>query len=253
MGKYLFIFRLSLLQALKRKNALFGLSLFLLTCLIIFAHIWKLAAAQLNASHLDPNQLLWYIALNEWVLISIPDIQVDMERDLKSGKLTYLLPRPISYLGATFAEALGPLIANLLTLGLVAFAFAWLRTGFFPPYIPLFILFALFSSLLCLLFQMVIGLSAFWLREVTPIQWIWEKFLFAFGGLILPLSVYPLWLQKIALFTPFPAILGQRSAQVLDFTPFNLLSSLTLWTFLSLLLLTLLYKRGLKILNHEGG
>ena len=93
-----------------------GLSIFLMTCLVIFAHLWKMAAAKTGIVPFTPRELLWYIAFNEWVLVSIPDTQEDMEEDLRTGRLAYLLPRPISYLGAIFAEAIGTLTVNLFFL-----------------------------------------------------------------------------------------------------------------------------------------
>src|SRR5262249_17546215 len=147
------------------------------------------------------DQLLWYIVSNEWILIALPDLFLDMEHDLRSGKLAYLLPRPISYLGAKFAEGFGTLLLNLVVLGAVAFAFAWVWTGSFP-FTPLsflsMILLGILASLVALLFQIAIGLSAFWLQEVGPFYWIWEKMLFVLGGLMIPLTAYPSYIQKIA-------------------------------------------------------
>ncbi|OHE78182.1 MAG: hypothetical protein A3F67_03080 [Verrucomicrobia bacterium RIFCSPHIGHO2_12_FULL_41_10] len=259
MSKYFFIFNLAVIQSIKNYKALIGLSLFLLTCLLVFAHLWKIAATKMGAAHLHPDQLLWYIALNEWVLISIPDSQIDMEQDLRSGKLAYLLPRPISYLKSVFFEGLGMLIVNLLVLGAVAFLFTWWRIGTFPfDASSLIILLALgiLAGSVGVIFQMLVGISAFWLQEVSPFSWIWEKFLFALGGLILPLAAYPIWIQKIAYFTPFPAILGQRSALAIDFSfsaVLHVTLSLFFWGLFALGCLSFLYRKGLKILNVEGG
>jgi ABC-2 type transport system permease protein len=103
---------------------------------------------------------------------------------------------------------------------------------------------------------MLVGLSAFWLQDVSPFGWIWEKLLFALGGLILPLAAYPLWLQNIAHLTPFPAILGQRSALAIHCSFAEVLHvflSLSFWILLAVGALTFLYRRGLKILELEGG
>ncbi len=257
--KYIAVFKLSFLHALKNYKALIGLSIFLITCLIIFAHLWKIAAAKTGAVNFKPEQLLWYIALNEWVLIAIPDIQEDMEHDLTSGRLAYLLPRPISYLGATFAEACGTLSVNLLVLGCVTFLFTWWQTGalpFQPVALLVTIMVGFASGVIAVMFRMLIGLSAFWLREVSPAFWIWEKLLFMLGGLMLPLTVYPQWIQTLAHFTPFPSILGQRSALVLDFslnTSMTLIALLMGWGIFGLTCLLLVYRKGLRILNIEGG
>lgn len=257
--KYFALTQLSITHGLKNVKSLMGLSLFLITCLVIFSHLWKVTVAQTGAMQFQPDQLLWYIALNEWIIIAFPDIQFDMEHDLRSGRLAYLLPRPISYLGAKLAEGIGTLLLNLIVLGIVAFGFTWLWVGHFPfssTTLFISILLGLLAGLTALIFQIVIGLSAFWLQEVAPFNWIWEKLLFMFGGLILPLSLYPLWMQKIAWWTPFPAILGARSALALDVNTHQVVwiaCSLIGWSCLGLFGAILIYRKGLRILNISGG
>jgi ABC-2 type transport system permease protein len=197
--KYLAIFTLSFLHAFKNYKVMIGLGIFLMTCLIIFANLWHIAAAKVGAVDLNPQQLLWYIAFNEWVLISIPDTQEEMEEDLRSGRLAYLLPRPVSYLGATFAEAVGTLFANLLFLGAVTFVFTFWQVGslpFHPMGLFATLVFGILAGVVAIIFHMLIGLSAFWIQEVSPFFWVWEKLMFMLGGLMLPLAVYPQWIHK---------------------------------------------------------
>jgi ABC-2 type transport system permease protein len=257
--KYASIARMALIQGIKNYKALIGLSIFLLTCLLIFANLWKVVAARAGATFLLQEKLLWYIAFNEWVLIAVPEICYDVEYDLKTGRLAYLLPRPISYVGAKFAEGFGALLLNLTVLGIVTFAFTLYYSGslpFHPFAFALSIFVGLLAGVVALLFQLAIGLSSFWLHEVGPFYWIWEKLLFVCGGLILPLAAYPLWLQRIASWTPFPALFGERSALALTFDSyhfFSLLLNLLLWFTLALALVLFLFKRGIKIVNVEGG
>jgi ABC-2 type transport system permease protein len=259
MGKYGTVFLFSVRQSLKDYKGLIGLNLFLVTCLVVFAHLWKVAAAKMGAMHLNQDELLWYIALNEWVLISLPSIEDNIEQDLRNGKLASQLPRPISYLGMTFCEGLGTLVVNLLFLGCTTFAFTWWRVGSLPCSewgVLLFVGLGLCSAVVGLLFQMAVGLTAFWLQEVRPFSWIWEKCLFALGGLILPLAVYPNWIQKIAAWTPFPVVLGQRSALAIDFgfmPVLQLLIPLFVWIGVGVGILIILYQRGLRQINLEGG
>jgi len=257
-SKYLALFRMSAFRTLTNYKTLCGLSVFLITSLIIFSQLWKTIASKVEMVNFDPTQLFWYIALNEWVLVSIPSIQDEMEQDLRSGRLAYLLPRPVSYLGSVFAEAAGTLVVNFVVLGTVTCLFAGWQAGFLSISFKcgsLIILLGLMGGFLAILFQMLIGLSAFWLSEVTPFYWIWEKLLFMFGGLMLPLAVYPQWMQSIAHCTPFPAILGDRSFLIADCSDshiFFLLASVLCWGFLSLVLLNFFYRKGLNILNIEG-
>ncbi len=259
MQKYVKSFSLSALHTFQNKKALVGLSIFLVICLLIFSNLWKIIAARTGALHLDSTELLWYIALNEWVLIAIPRPEREIQSDLRSGKLACLLPKPIHYLGSVFSESLGAYSVNLLGLGLVAFSFTWIQVG--PPPVPLWVLPILLltgfmGGILGILFQMLIGVGAFWIHEVESFTWIWEKLLFALGGLILPLSVYPSIWQTISKYTPFPYILGGRSSQVMDYSIAHIGSILAfslIWIFIGLVFLTLLFRKGLKILNMEGG
>lgn len=259
MSKYWIIYCLSIKHSLKNYKSLVGLGIFLVTCLVIFANLWKIAAARIGAIDLPPDLLLWYISLNEWVLIALPSVQEDMEQDLRGGRLAYLLPRPISYLGATFAEATGVLTGNLLALGLMAFAFTWIQTGNIPfgfMEIVLIILFGLLAGCVSVIYQMIIGVTAFWLQEVSPFHWLWEKLMFMLGGLILPLTVYPQWIQTLAKFTPFPSILGDRSYMAFDVSAGTIIaigSSLLAWGLIGAVGLLIIYRRGLRILNIEGG
>lgn len=257
--KYFTVFRFAFVHTLQNYKSLVGLSIFLITCMIIFANLWKIAVSKMGSNQLHPDQLLWYIAFNEWVLISLPDVQEDIEEDLRSGRLGYLLPRPISYLWAVFIEGLGVLSARLIVLGLVTFIFTWTRIGDVPfswSSFPTAIAIGLLAGCIGVVFKMLVGVSAFWVKQVEPFHWIWEKLLFTLGGLMLPLAIYPEWLQQIARFTPFPAILGDRSALVLDFSLSNVLnvtSALLFWGIIGCCSLVILYRKGLKIVNIEGG
>lgn len=259
MRKYSAVFRLSFIHTLRNYKGLIGLSLFLIVCLIIFAHLWQVTAARMGRLDLSPVSMLWYIALNEWVLISLPDLHEDMQDDLKNGRLAYLLPRPMSYVGSVFAEGLGILSANLLVLGIVSFGFTYLRIEAFPFTFITFLTtlaLAFLAGCVGILFKMLIGMTSFWIHQVEAFHWIFEKFLFVFGGLMLPLFIYPDYLQTLSQFTPFPGILGGRSALVIHFTPHDALAiagALLFWILLGSACLKILYRRGLRIVNIEGG
>lgn len=259
MGKYLTIFRLSAIHSIRNYKALIGSSIFLVTCLVIFQHLWKIAAMRVGVVSLNPDELLWFTAFNQWLLISLPDVHEDMEYDLRSGRLAYLLPRPISYLIATFFEALGYLCVHLAVLGIVTFAFTWIKIGhtsFDLRAFPLLLFIGLLAGIVGIVFHMIVGISAFWVHNVSAFHWVWEKLLFTLGGLMLPLTVYPAFLAKIAYCTPFPHILGGRSALAIYFTFTNslyVIGSLFAWGLLGTFCLVLLYRRGLKIVDIGGG
>jgi ABC-2 type transport system permease protein len=52
----------------------------------------------------------------------------------------------------------------------------------------------------------MIGLSAFWVEDTTPIDWIYAKLVFTLGGMFLPLELFPDWLAQIARWLPFASM-----------------------------------------------
>src|SRR5262245_37319895 len=78
-----------------------------------------------------------------------------------------------------------------------------------------------------------IGLLAFWLEDVSPVYWVWQKLLFMLGGLMLPLELYPHVVQRAALFTPFPAMLALPASFMLNggrVDPTELAGILVMWS-----------------------
>lgn len=53
------------------------------------------------------------------------------------------------------------------------------------------------------LLNLNVGLCAFVLEEISPLQWIVRRFVMFFGGNILPIPFFPTWLQAVAYASPF--------------------------------------------------
>jgi len=252
LKKYLQVFRLAFLQAGKDYKVLLGLSLFLVTCLLIFANLFELTIGKMELVSYNRESLLWYIAMNEWILVALPGLHLLIEEELRTGTTEYQLPRPISYVGAKFATGMGQATANFLFLGIVTTLFTTLWTGISPLSISTICL-SYLSLTLGVLFQLLVGLSAFWLQEVGPFQWIFEKFLFVFGGLMLPLSAYPELLRTVATYTPFSVILGYRSMLVFDCDDIFLVTLLLIsWSVFAYSIAHIMYGFGLRRINLSG-
>ena len=69
------------------------------------------------------------------------------------------------------------------------------------------------------LIAVLIGLLAFWLEEVDPIYWIYQKLLFTLGGLFLPLEMFPQRLHRAARWMPFQFITYAPARAFVGFEP----------------------------------
>jgi ABC-2 type transport system permease protein len=112
------------------------------------------------------------------------------------------------------------------------------------------------GGLLSLLCNATIGLSAFWIVDASPVQWVWQKSSFVLGGLFVPLSLYPSWLRTLALMTPFSALLHGPGSMVFGFDPraaVHTALKLVAWIAVATVLLVVLHRRGLRVVNIHGG
>ena len=118
-------------------------------------------------------------------------------------------------------------------------------------------LIALFGAwVLNFLVNGMIGLAAFVSEEVAPYEWIYQKFAFIFGGLLIPLDFYPKWLQNIAFTLPFPAMLYGPARLFVspDAVLFaRILGQQFIWILVLGFLLVIAYRRGLAFLTVNGG
>jgi ABC-2 type transport system permease protein len=117
--------------------------------------------------------------------------------------------------------------------------------------------FGLLASALLTALYLGIGLLAFWLEDVSPVFWVWQKLLFVLGGLMLPLHLYPEPLQRIALLTPFPVVLFGPGSLVLGDPGTAALGALAgrlaVWSVITGLTLRWLYRRTSATLLLNGG
>jgi ABC-2 type transport system permease protein len=231
---------------------------FLGLVMLIFSRLWK-ALLPADAPALSSADCIWYIAITEWITLAQPRLFLEIERDVRSGELAYQLGRPTSYLFSKLAEALAEQALGLVLLGVAGAGFAfWLAAGL--PHAPSQLLWALplglVASLLNTLCSALIGLSAFWLVDCSPLAWVFQKLTFVLGGLMVPLALYPDWLRNVALATPFAALIhgpGQMALGVGHERALSALLSLCLWTALSGALLAWVYARGLRAVELHGG
>lgn len=209
-------------QALSQRGAWIGRALFLVLILIIFSRLWVAVEHAGALGGLRAGELLWYLALTEWVVIGLPLVHLTIEAEVRSGDLAALLPRPLPWLAVKVAEGLGSMLVRFLALGVAATGAALVLAGGLPPD-PRGLLFTLplvlLAGVLGTLINALVGLTAFWLVDASPAAWIVQKVGWVLGGMILPLSIYPGWLRDVAQVTPFPALLAGPARTAFGWDP----------------------------------
>jgi ABC-2 type transport system permease protein len=252
LAKYLAIAAVALKQRLQERAILLSRALFYVIILFVFSRIW----AKLGK---DAAGYVWYLAVTEWVLLSQPRVYAEIERDVRSGEIAYQLTRPTHYLGTKLAEAAGETLIALFVLGGVGFVTAALMTSGLPEHpegLAFALLLGVLASAVLVLASALIGLCAFFLQDVSPLYWVWQKCMFVLGGLFVPLALYPAWLSVLALWLPFSAVVAGPGSMVLEADPglFALLAlKLGACIVLALHALDFAFDRALGRLTVNGG
>lgn len=259
-GKYWVVIANAAARARIERTVFVGRLAFYAVMLVIYARIWQMVGAQGQAEPFGRSELVWYLALTEWIALSVPPLHNEIEADIRSGNIAYYLPRPISYFWMRYAEGLGTLFVRMAVLLPLGFALAAVLSGGLPLGGALGLvcgaLTALIAAGLQLLFLAIIGLSAFFIQDTAPIYWVWQKLSFVFGGLMFPLDLYPDTLQKVAGVTPFPWLLYAPGRVAIGAEPAFLWKTtlaLATWLVISVFVGQVAYRRALKSLEFNGG
>lgn len=193
-------------------------SVFLLLILYVFYRMWTVA----SLGSYQPHQLVWYLALTELVTLSAPIVRDDIEREIGDGSYAVMLQKPVNYGAIKIAEGSGRACGKLPILLAVGGGAAMIFTGKIPVVLqtPLGIVtvasLTLAATIVSTIYLCAIGLSAGFIRDTAPISWVWQKLGFVFGGLMVPLVLYPEWMQQLAKLTPFYYLLFGVGRIVLD-------------------------------------
>ena len=250
--------RIAIAQGRIERGELYGRMVFFAVILGVFSSLWRAVGEAGLSIAADPKALVWYLAATEWILLSVPQIHIDVQEAIRRGDIVYRLGHPASFVMAEFAAGLGAVALRMPVLGATAFVCAWAFTGWTPPpaTIALFVPFALAAVALLVALHLWIGLLAFWLQEVAPVFWVTQKLMFVFGGLMLPLTLYPAFMQTAAAFTPFPVMLFRPASLLLGtgfVRPPILARDLVLWGVVLMAGVQWTYRRAVAGLTVNGG
>jgi ABC-2 type transport system permease protein len=255
--KYFAFARIAARRQLKEPGDLYGTVVFFAVMLGVFSALWR-AVNETQPHHVEPALMVWYLAATEWILLSVPQLHAEIQEDVRRGDVAVHLPRPVSYLGAMIAQGLGALLVRAPLLAVTGAVCAFAITRAVPDLgsVALLLAFGICASVVLTVCYVALGLLSFWIGDVAPLYWLWQKSLFVLGGLMLPLSFYPAWLRAVAWWTPFPVLLSGPASFLLPggaIAPAELGGRLAVWTLLVALAAIWLFHRAVRGLSVRGG
>lgn len=216
VAKYVAFSRIAAAQAWHERGDITGRVAFFAIILGVFSSLWRAAGEAGLPMGADSKQLLWYLAVTEWITLSTPQVHLEIQDTIRRGDVVYRLGRPASFVLGELATGLGQAALRMPILGVTAVVCAFWFTGWTPSPAALAIVlpFGIAATMLLTALHVWIGMLAFWLQDVSPVYWVSQKLLFVLGGMMLPLHLYPTVVQHLAAVTPFPVVLAAPASFV---------------------------------------
>jgi ABC-2 type transport system permease protein len=263
MKKYYYIFKTSLMSGLQYvTNNFVGFFHYFIITLVLY-YLWKYMYQNgtdiINGYSL--KQMIWYVLFGELLFTSFGGRKacIKVSNDIKEGNIVYKLNKPYSYLGYVISDTFGEVFLRLVLYSIVGMIVGFLLIGpidsFKLIYIPFIIIVSLLAVFTNILFTMLIALFSFKIEDSTPFYWIYNKFILVLGT-ILPFEFFPLEIQKFLLNSPVFAIAYGPSKLVVSFSFklfLNVLLVQIIYIFITYLLCSLVYRKGVNNLNVNGG
>ncbi len=260
LSKYYVIARIHVQNAFNyRANVVSGL-LFYTLFIFVFFSLWQAIYQEGSVSGYTHGQVVWYLIVTELVVFGCRmPIVGQINEDVKTGSMAYLLNRPVHYIAYQAAAAVGRVLVNLLFFGLLATVLGLLFVGPIPNFqwkgIPFMLLSALLGVTLQFFSLTAIGLTAFRLEDNSAIYLIFQKLVFMLG-VFLPLEFLPDWLQGIAKVLPFSYVAWGPAKLFVSFSWalfWQIVPMQFMWIGIAVTISLIMYRGGMRNLQMNGG
>jgi ABC-2 type transport system permease protein len=235
----------------------------LITTVLLY-FLWRAIYASATSMELSEQSLITYVVLGQAFSFSRPGqrrVIMRVSRKIQTGDVALDLIRPTDYQLMHLSDTLAAYLMETLLVSLPSYALALLVFGIDPPAsweaAAGFVASLGGAFLLVFSLDFFIGVMAFWTISVWGIAYAKMAVVDVLAGTIVPLSLFPGWLETVAMALPFrgiayvPLSIYTGAISGADIWS-NILSQLA-WAVALMLLTRLLWLRARRRLVVQGG
>lgn len=260
--KYVQMFKVTLASQLSYVYDVLLRQIFLVIIMFIFSQLWRTTFRSQPTATIEAfsfNQMLWYLAASESMVLALPQIGRDIDEEVKSGAVAYSLNKPYSYplfyYARYMADAVFRFALNVVVAGMVI----WVLAGA-PRWTGVSAAAALFSIVLAFTMdfwtQFSIGILAFWVEDTWAFRFLYSRVLIILGGVLLPLDILPPLVRKVSSYLPVSQVIYGPARTFLFFETrgwLALTGRQALWIVALMLVGHGLFRLGVKRVSVQGG
>ena len=263
MKKYLYIMKTQVISNLQYVfNVVFNFLLYFVMLFILFS-LWRYLYSDPNEliNGYSMSQMTWYVIITELLYMTLEGRKLcrSISNDVKSGNIAYNINKPYNCIGYYLYSHLGNETIKAIVYTILSMVTGLLFIGDFPDLNILKILVVLVSMILAniinILFIISIGLISFYIEDSGPLYWIYSKLNLILGTLF-PIEYFPKGLQKVLVLSPIYVTCYGPAKLFVDFT-WNqagiVLLAQIIYIFIAYMICYLIYRRGVRKINVNGG
>ena len=263
MRKYFFIFKSELMTNLQYiANILTGFIGYLLL-MFIFLNLWSYIYSDPNEliNGYTMNQMIWYVIITEllWGTLAGRKYARKISDDVKGGNIAYNINKPYNYIWYSVFSHLGSCAVRFVIYIVLSILTGYLFMHSFPSLNIFEVLAILLTGIISLVISTLlitfIGLFSFIVEDSSPFYWLYSKFMLVLGT-IFPIEYFPVWLQGFLKYSPIYAVAYGPAKLFVNFNYhefIDILIAQIIYLYVAYFLCALMYKKGVKNLNVNGG
>ena len=263
MKKYLYIYKSEVMTNLQYAfDILIG---FIGYCIMIFIflNLWKYIYSDpkelINGYNM--NQMIWYVIITEilWMSLGGRKLSKKISEDVKSGNIAYNINKPYNYIEYSLFNHLGLVTVRIVLVTILGMILGTIFLHTFPNLNLIKILGIILVSILALMINILLitslSLISFFVEDASPFFWIYSKLILVIGT-IFPIEFFPTFLQPIIKFSPIYVVSYAPAKLFVDFTTsgfIKIIIAQLIYLIISFTICHLIYKKGVRKLNVNGG
>ena len=263
MKKYLYIFKSEIMTNLQYAFDIFIGFISYCVMIFIFLNLWEYIYSDPNEliNGYSMNQMIWYIIVTEilWMSLSGRKLCRKISDDVRSGNIAYNINKPYNYVEYSLATQLGLVTVRFFIVTILGIVLGLIFLHSFPSLNILQIIIVLISCFLATVINILlitsIGLISFFIEDANPFFWLYGKMILVIGT-IFPIEYFPAILQPIIKFSPIYVVSYGPAKLFVDFSTsmcIEILISQVIYLVISFTICHLIYNKGVKKLNVNGG
>ena len=263
MKKYLYIYKATLVENLNFiTNILLGFINFFVM-MFVFLNLWEYIYSD-NTQVINGytmQQMIWYVLITEvlWFGSRNKILTQEISQDIKTGNIAYNINKPYNYVLYIVSKHLGEITIKLIMFIMVGIiigvSFVGPIQNFNIMNVPFILLTVIFGVIINSILRIAISIISFWIEDSTPFHWVYDKMILVIGTLF-PIEMFPEFIRPIIKCTPIFVVTYGPAKLIIDFSMksfMNIFIAQILYLVISISIVSILYNKGVKKLNVNGG